>query len=535
MIGARSEAARSPILFGETSEGMLVWMRNWLKRHRSDARASGNPFARDTQPRKLRVLLHLSGSPRSSLAMSMAGGLEGCEALDVWSTRRGGIRRVQVEWNATSRGDGVVVSEEHNEKEDRHAISHVPLHGFVARQRDVWLGWMPDLRNGPLDELDEWMALDYFCSVKSIDLVVTDSPFILSLRPRGFAREVVPPREAVACTGLYRRSRGDFAWVCERRSSVTDGRSGFYRAVSAAVLPNCIRLLRVLPRPTDFEEPAPWAFAQAIVLRGDHALRARDAVHWALLGDDAPSGMWSDNRLEGLADAVFSLEAFLLSLVGAFDAAAQLANEVYRLRVHGSAVSWRSDQKNGLMAELRARRADVAKLMTAQQPARDVLEILAGLRNTIHGIPLTEVHFKDRDADVEELVLAVSEPTGRRVAAAMTRLGGLPAFGARSLPVGPTRHGVLAVEPQAFVEGVLPLALGQLDRIVGTFDVSAFGTGGDGRVLSTGRPGTRPLADARARMLLLAGLGGEQTPSPESATAARSDEAGRPANGKELR
>ncbi|MBI5488804.1 MAG: hypothetical protein HY905_15825 [Deltaproteobacteria bacterium] len=502
-------------------------MRSWLKQHRSNADSRGNPFARDTQPRKLRVLLHLSDDARSSLAGEMVAGLDGCGVLDVWSTRPDAARRVCVRWTDQQAGKGSVFTLEAAESgadcgdavldefygpglpQGRRVRSETFLHDFVARERTTWLGWMPDLAEGPLDELDEWLALHWFASTEGIDLVATDSSFILSLRPRGFGRGVVSLPEAAACVGLYRRSRGDFAYRSDRgRFTATAGRSGFYQGVARELMPNCRRLLERVPRRKGLADDGPALLLKNLLARVARALQARDQVHWALLGDDGFWGMWSDDRYEGLDEALSGVDGVLFSLAGAFDVAARLANEAYGLGITGAAISWRRYRGDGFGLRLLARAPEVAALLASWRGAGEVLDVIAELRNTVHYTSLEPVHVRNQDDRDEQLMFAVPKASGRRVRDILERLDGVVEFGGLFL----LPDGILVLEPQTFVERILPLAVVRLDELVGSLDATAIEQQPtQGALEPRARADSWPEPDAAAHLRLLAGL--EETSS----------------------
>lgn len=120
-------------------------------------------------------------------------------------------------------------------------------------------------------------------------------------------------------------------------------------------------------------------------------------------------------------EALFALDTFLVFLVGAFDAigrAAHLTCGLDPTKLHD--VSWRRQWRTRQLAPVAA---TLAQLMDNGTLGRDTLDLLALLRNTVHGEALTTVAAKYSSRPLQNVLLL---PKGQQhdLLAIIARRGG---------------------------------------------------------------------------------------------------------------
>lgn len=167
-------------------------------------------------------------------------------------------------------------------------------------------------------------------------------------------------------------------------------------------------------------------------------------------------------------------------------------------------VSWRRPWRTGQLAPVAA---SLAQLMDAGTAARDALELVALLRNTIHGEALRTVVARHSNRPLQN-VLLLPKDQEHQLLAIIDRRGGNDAWGIRE-------HPSLGVSMQldVFVESSFPMAVNALDSLMGGIEVERL-AGVQPAALSAGPPADNPrnqLGDAfdsigRRQVRLMAGL-----------------------------
>jgi hypothetical protein len=190
------------------------------------------------------------------------------------------------------------------------------------------------------------------------------------------------------------------------------------------------------------------------ITRLDRALRARDCLH----------GQMKLEQNKDTADEALSfLDTLLVFLVGTFDAVARAAHLTYGLdpsNLHG--VSWRRPWRTQQLAPVAPA---LAQLVDAGTPGRDALDLLALLRNTVHGEALRTVATQHASRPLQNVLLLPNDQE-QALLAIIARRGGNDAWGIRPL----TGLGV-SMQMDVFVESVLPMAVDALDRLIGAIEV----------------------------------------------------------------
>jgi hypothetical protein len=232
------------------------------------------------------------------------------------------------------------------------------------------------------------------------------------------------------------------------------------------------------------------------ITRLDRTLRSRDRLHHQLKLEQ------NNNTAD---EALFSLDTFLVFLVGAFDAVGRAAHLTYGLdpsRLHE--VSWRRSWRTRQLAPVAA---SLVQLMDDGTPARDALDLVALLRNTVHGEALRTVAAKYSSRPLQHALLLPKDQE-LQLLAIIDRRGGNEGWGIRELP----GRGI-SMQMDVFVESVLPMAVNALDTLVGGIEVERL-AGVQLTTLPTGPPADDPrneLGDAfdstsRRQVRLMAGL-----------------------------
>jgi hypothetical protein len=210
------------------------------------------------------------------------------------------------------------------------------------------------------------------------------------------------------------------------------------------------------------------------------------------------------DRRDVAEEALLYLDSLLVALGGAFDAVARVAHLAYGLPADKfQYASWRKDWWLKLLAK-----ADegLAGRMAPKTEGRDSLDLLAELRNCLHGEALGLVTVGRGGSGVRELV-TVPDREAARVREVAERYPPLHSFGIEEIAYG------LAFKPEILCEVILPWAIETLDGLMATTDVTRL-PGALARPLLTGPPpddkgklGPSIFAvDTACRLRLLAGL-----------------------------
>jgi hypothetical protein len=206
------------------------------------------------------------------------------------------------------------------------------------------------------------------------------------------------------------------------------------------------------------------------ITRLNRALRSRDRLHHQLK---------LEHNNDTADEALFALDTFLMFLVGAFDAVGRAAHLTYGLdpsRLHE--VSWRRPWRTRQLAPVAA---SLAQLMDDGTAARDALDLVALLRNTVHGEALRTVAAKYDSRPVQNALL-LPEDQELQLLASIARRGGNEAWGIRELP----GRGI-SMQMDVLVESIFPMTANALDTLIGGVEVERL-AGVQLTTLPTGPP-----------------------------------------------
>lgn len=328
--------------------------------------------------------------------------------------------------------------------------------------------------------------------------LVNEEGLLLGTRPQ-LALDCccISPKDALAVVGLYLRHTDRF--ITRRRagpraSTYSMDRGGFYWGLARALLPaawkwfsGCVQSWIAT------KDEQVLMLGQATITRVDRALRSRDRL-WEQT-QRAPSGNAFD-------EAMYCLEQVLLMLSGAFDAVARVATLVYKPQTSKGKdwevkrASWRED---GWRMALGTPAPLLANTMKLGTPERDALELVARLRNMVHGEGLEALRLAEGGRDAEFVVVPKQEE--QALLDSLSRAGGAAAWGV-------VRHGIgrVLLDPALYVESLIPAATRSLNRLMEVTEVEKLPGVKEGD-LPAGPPEDELFgADVRRRLLALAGL-----------------------------
>lgn len=321
------------------------------------------------------------------------------------------------------------------------------------------------------DEAERAAVLADICGHNDVDALATRSAFLLESAPRQLVAAANPmtPEDAVALVGLYLRSNDDFSVDYGETWRDSLGRHFSYFVLMRELLPAAWRWFSgCVAHSQASGDDQLMMIGQSAMERFDRSLRARDRLHAEL---QPPMGR------ESADEARFYFDVALLMLGGAFDGTARVTHFVHKLAPPLRQASWANS--NWLRA-LAKENTELASLMRPEQPARDARELVAVLRNTIHG-EATRIVTLHAGGRREELVV-VPKSLESEVETLVARQPNADAFG-----VARTDGGHLYLDPGLYVEALLPRAASALNEIMDATPVEAL----DGVVaaaLMTGPP-----------------------------------------------
>jgi hypothetical protein len=263
-----------------------------------------------------------------------------------------------------------------------------------------------------------------------------------AVRSAGTTRSTIySSGEAAALIGLQARVGGDFSLGPDMGPF---GRFYFYWILARELLPagwQWFSACHVASTHPDGDSDI-FDIAGAAIHRLDRALRARDLFHAAAKQTPANSD-----------DALFYFETTMLYLSAAFDVVARVANRVYR-PTGSSTPSWRSTP---WLQKLGERDAALAAFMQLGEPARDALEAVQLLRNTIHGEALSEIEHQ-AGGERRKLIQVPPSELGDLLTV-IERRGGRARWGVEE-------HSRAYVDPQLYIEATIADAAPALDRLM---------------------------------------------------------------------
>jgi hypothetical protein len=322
------------------------------------------------------------------------------------------------------------------------------------------------------------------------DLLVTTRAFLLRGQWPFRDRDTVActPTDAAALIGQFLRSRGVYmGWFDEGQWRMSFDRLGYFWLTSRALLPEGWRWFSHCVYSETEEQSDLVVLAQSVFQRLARVLGRLDDLRWAT----------SLEPEKGMADeAVTSLDYILIDLAGAFDAAARVAHRVLELPGSEYLAQWRG--RKPWSQALRTACPDLAALVAPQRPGGDLLEILACLRNTVHGAGLQPTRFQGNTRRQDKVAIALPHADAERIKAILKRRGweggiGLNEFSENRTYVSPEDLGL------HLIREAVPL----LNRLMTETPVERLGTIPDGAEHSWDMDPTNMFARQHQRSVLL--------------------------------
>jgi hypothetical protein len=438
--------------------GVLSWLGPVvLPRLRAPVLATpANPFHRGRDERPLRLITDttvMQPSPELDALINI------CRHPEVEAATTTSEARLRTVRPPTVQPDGHLIGEIDDDG--------VPVARPIVRNATTWTTLARNLHGeigGDLTELER-RALIVAIGRDQHDVLIADEP-------RAYLRggpTVVDASTGIALVGLFLRSRGigtnSYDRSAEHLKSPDEqrliARKGLLDAAHERWWLGCIAGDRDLP-----------LIAQGLVIRFQRAMRARDEVMVACL---AP-------REQAPWDAIcYHLDALLVWLHGALDVAAHVAESVYELNSRPGRIGWRLDDWR---SKLQQAAPSLWELTEKGSPVRAVVDLIAELRNTIHGEVITEMTFvEDRS---ETTLLQVPTRTFEEVTEATDVVFGSTAWGRKGPP---TAEAELRMwDPYVLVQMLVPFAAEALKAIMSSTEVERL----PGATEAALDPGPRP-------------------------------------------
>jgi hypothetical protein len=317
------------------------------------------------------------------------------------------------------------------------------------------------LRSHPSADRDEVLRVLLLADAAKefgADAFVTGSDALLDPTQRSrLARDsnAMTVESAVALVGLYLRLRNDFTYRQDNEFRERFNRRLYFWVLTRELLPNAWRWTDAGGQHSQATgDDTTLQLSLSALKRVDHALRARDRVH---------EQMKLPQNNDTADEALFHLDTFLVFFVSAFEAVAQAAHLIYgldpgKLHLAGWRRKWRTKQLSIVAPQ-------VSALMDDGAPARDALDLLAFLRNTIHGEALSTVARQAGGRPLEN-VLLLPRSQEQALLSIIARHGGNDRWGIRPL----SSLGV-SMQIDVFIETVLPRAIDALNTVMGAVEV----------------------------------------------------------------
>jgi len=195
-------------------------------------------------------------------------------------------------------------------------------------------------------------------------------------------------------------------------------------------------------------------------------------------------------------DAAYYFDVELLMLSSALDSVARVAHVAHVVKGETYSVGWRREK-----GWRKALKKAAPKLWAETEPgtlARDAIELVAVLRNTIHGEGMRKITVGTESSLDNQLEIAQSDATA--LDAILSRHGGSGEWG-----LTPGSHARL--QPAPYAQQIVPLVAQAMNSLMRLTEVERL-PGVDSAALMTGPPVADELfrSDLTERLLLLTGL-----------------------------
>lgn len=263
---------------------------------------------------------------------------------------------------------------------------------------------------------EDAMAMRVASEILGADIFITERAFLKedNLFVKKYDTTICSEEEAIAVISLYLRAQGVFAIATGTTVlKLNYTRTLFYFAGANELLPATWRWRSAFRQASD---DTLARLNEAVVHRLARALRYRDGVNIRL------SSVPSDETIDDVLD---NLEGLLITLLGASDATASVAHQIFGMKKGSSRkAAWHNHGWLKELDELRPQFTDFIGKNTSNQHA---LILLSALRNTIHQIALNGATFRTEDDGKK--ILIVLPQNDNRIMVSIKALGGEKQWG----------------------------------------------------------------------------------------------------------
>jgi hypothetical protein len=232
--------------------------------------------------------------------------------------------------------------------------------------------------------IERALAFSFVADLIDADAVVSPARAAFGPQDQGLLRvpAILTVPEALAVIGAFVRQRGEVP--LGGSPLMVQQRTEVYPLTARLVVPNGQDWWSSCVRVAGNQRQELLSHAEAVFKRIGQALRGRDSVHEALrLGSGRAA----------VLDALYHLDVVLTSGVGALDALAQVAHEMFGIQAARWDAGW---QRNGWRKKLERTTPTVAEVVKPGSRQGAALALLTRTRNSIHGIPLDEYLYVER-------------------------------------------------------------------------------------------------------------------------------------------
>jgi hypothetical protein len=253
--------------------------------------------------------------------------------------------------------------------------------------------------------------------------------------------QVCSVETALTIIGLWLRAKGVYVWHASSGGMGTVGRHDFYAIVSSDLLPTYWRWASGC---TQSGDPILQDLAASLGSRLITALKARDRAHTAgfFMTDDAARDEARD-----------CVEAVALHLMGAFDVAARVANQILGINAAPNKVGWQRSQWTEKLPSPGLKDTVVGN--------QDTISILRTLRNTIHHKAMHIGLIKNAQPDDADYYIVLPSNDIKRLEHCLDSTGGRKAWGIRE-----TMPGQLWADPFVLIDQMIVQATMALDELL---------------------------------------------------------------------
>jgi hypothetical protein len=227
------------------------------------------------------------------------------------------------------------------------------------------------------------------------DMLVTGSKLLLKSTSAA-VRQANPmsPADVLAVLGLFLRDRNDGVYQMEDRAQIRSSQEGLYQVGARAVLPAGWRLTSAAyDSSASTGDEAVAHLAETVHRRIERALYVRDCIMARLQQPRARTTP---------VDLLYHLDAFLVQLVGSVDALARIVDIAAELNTPNREIGWGNSR---WLAAVTAKEPGFKPALTTTPGPEAVLELLATLRNNIHGDILRPAEVDNTGPDRFQIVL----------------------------------------------------------------------------------------------------------------------------------